>query len=498
MSGKATGKRSSSPPNRKKDTDDSAVAEKKPAFVAPPRPEGCRKSVLNFYGVLAASVLLFVFTAQLMKNPVEEGKFRKKDGTLMSIDDFDPVVLGPYPKCHKHNGEYEQVNNSTGKKEWVKIADAPSKGPFPVGHPENPEWKAKAEKDAAEDARATMFQWKGLQPSLHLLALAVVCVHVGSQHGVYLFTVKPDSEEGKGESQILQSEDAYWFPVMGSIFLFGLFIVYKYIGSDWIKFLVSCYVVFMCCFAFGANAGQFVDLVKEKTGKVLFKVPYFDLEVKPFDLVGVAIGAVMSVGYLMTKNWIINNVFGLSFCLMGLKTIGTSSFKTGAIMLIGLFFYDIFWVFGSTPVFGSNVMVTVAKGVEAPIKLMFPRNLDGCGNLQFSMLGLGDIVVPGIYIAFLAKWDAVLIGQKKAKSMVYLNVTMVSYALALVTTVGVMLIFNAAQPALLYIVPYVLLTSVALALVRGEFKDLWNWEIPSEDEKEKEGGKDKAEEKKDK
>ena len=30
---------------------------------------------------------------------------------------------------------------------------------------------------------------------------------------------------------------------------------------------------------------------------------------------------------------------------------------------------------------------------EAPIKLMFPRGQNGCGDLEFSMLGLGDIVV---------------------------------------------------------------------------------------------------------
>ena len=40
---------------------------------------------------------------------------------------------------------------------------------------------------------------------------------------------------------------------------------------------------------------------------------------------------------------------------------------TGALLLSGLFFYDVFWVFG-TP-----VMVTVAKSLDAPIKLVFPR-----------------------------------------------------------------------------------------------------------------------------
>lgn len=141
-------------------------------------------------------------------------------------------------------------------------------------------------------------------------------------------------------------------------------------------------------------------------------------------------------------------------------------------------------------------MVSVAMGVEAPIKLMFPRELGGCGILKHSMLGLGDIVVPGLFIAFLAKWDALKIGEKKATSFVYLNTVMYSYVLSLITTVSIMLFFNAAQPALLYIVPYVLITTAAVAVKRGEFKELWYFEIPDEDESEKGvGGEDKNEKK---
>ncbi len=56
----------------------------------------------------------------------------------------------------------------------------------------------------------------------------------------------------------------------------------------------------------------------------------------------------------------------------------------------GLFVYDVFWVFG------TDVMVTVAKGFEAPIKLLFPKALIEAGvKTEFSMVGLGDIVIPG-------------------------------------------------------------------------------------------------------
>ena len=47
--------------------------------------------------------------------------------------------------------------------------------------------------------------------------------------------------------------------------------------------------------------------------------------------------------------------------------------------------------------FGTNVMVTVAKSFEAPIKLVFPQDLleNGLGATNMAMLGLGDIVIPG-------------------------------------------------------------------------------------------------------
>lgn len=52
------------------------------------------------------------------------------------------------------------------------------------------------------------------------------------------------------------------------------------------------------------------------------------------------------------------------------------------------------WVFGSQAVFGGpGVMVTVATNLDAPIKVTFPRDLAAASG--FSLLGLGDIVLPG-------------------------------------------------------------------------------------------------------
>ena len=70
--------------------------------------------------------------------------------------------------------------------------------------------------------------------------------------------------------------------------------------------------------------------------------------------------------YYATKYWALNNVFGILFSITALRNINLASFKVGNLLLWILFFYDIFWVYG------TDVMVTVAKNLDIPIKLLFP------------------------------------------------------------------------------------------------------------------------------
>jgi minor histocompatibility antigen H13 len=102
--------------------------------------------------------------------------------------------------------------------------------------------------------------------------------------------------------------------------------------------------------------------------------------------------------YVYFKNWIYNNVLALLFCIQALQSMFIGNFKNGFTLLILLFFYDIFFVFG------TDVMLTVAKGINAPIKLMFPKDYSA-EKPQYSILGLGDIVIPGIFVSLCLRFD---------------------------------------------------------------------------------------------
>ncbi len=177
------------------------------------------------------------------------------------------------------------------------------------------------------------------------------------------------------------------------------------------------------------------------------------------------------------------------FCVHALQFIFLGNFKTGALLLTLLFFYDIFFVFG------TDVMLTVAKNVDAPIKLQFPRDPTATPP-QYSILGLGDIVIPGIFMSLCLRFDvlkhldvkrieALAEGEKKGSvengqlmnyviqtgikaPKTYFKAVIIGYLVAILTTIVIMIVFNHGQPALLYLVPGCLLAVFGTALVKGE------------------------------
>ena len=89
---------------------------------------------------------------------------------------------------------------------------------------------------------------------------------------------------------------------------------------------------------------------------------------------------------LQSQPALASNVLALSFAASSTSLLALDSFPTAATLFAGLLAYDVWWVFG-TP-----VMVDVARRLEAPVKIVLEK---GGKNKGYTMLGLGDIIVPG-------------------------------------------------------------------------------------------------------
>ncbi|KNG50036.1 signal peptide peptidase [Stemphylium lycopersici] len=260
-------------------------------------------------------------------------------------------------------------------------------------------------------------------------------------------------------------------------------------------------------------------------------------KVGPHDIVGLLVGlATVAYFNLIDKPWYLTNLLGFGFSYGALQLMSPTTFATGSLILGALFFYDIYFVF-FTP-----MMVTVAKSLDVPIKLMFPRPAaadDPSSAPSYAMLGLGDVVLPGIMIGLALRFDLYLFYLRRQKltpaalsgeeetiekpkyhslagrwsdhfwthsltgrplwvaakvetepeapftfPKTYFKAGLVGYILGLLATLGVMMVWNHAQPALLYLVPGVLGSVWLTALVRGEINLMWNYTEEIEDEEE--------------
>ena len=211
------------------------------------------------------------------------------------------------------------------------------------------------------------------------------------------------------------------------------------------------------------------------------------------------------------KPWYVSNLLGFALCYGSTQYMSPTTFWTGTLLLSALFFYDIYFVFF------TSMMITVATKLDVPIKLLFPRPQTPAevekGLTGLSMLGLGDIVIPGMMLALALRFDLYLhylgksktvngklqkaayipvtggwgerfwVGrsaaapdlQAKAFPKFYFKAGLVGYSLGMIVTLLVMHISNHGQPALLYLVPGVLGALWGTAAWKGDLDHMWNY-----------------------
>uniref|UniRef100_A0A8B9HLY3 PA domain-containing protein n=1 Tax=Astyanax mexicanus TaxID=7994 RepID=A0A8B9HLY3_ASTMX len=154
--------------------------------------------------------------------------------------------------------------------------------------------------------------------------------------------------------------------------------------------------------------------------------------------------------------WILQDLLGVAFCLNFMKTITLSNYKICVILLCLLLVYDVFFVF-ITPFFtpnGESIMVQVALG-------------PGAGGEKVNVCVCVFICALECYYIFLEIFNVCFMCN-------YLDLcACAAYCVGLVVTFVVMLLSKMGQPALLYLVPFTLITSAVVACSRKEFRQFW-------------------------
>eukprot|EP00357_Protocruzia_adherens_P023120 CAMPEP_0115013102 /NCGR_PEP_ID=MMETSP0216-20121206/25184_1 /TAXON_ID=223996 /ORGANISM="Protocruzia adherens, Strain Boccale" /LENGTH=375 /DNA_ID=CAMNT_0002382389 /DNA_START=100 /DNA_END=1227 /DNA_ORIENTATION=+ len=333
--------------------------------------------------------------------------------------------------------------------------------------------------------------------SIYVVLSAILIIDLGSFKSLKLLEVSKDKKKDE-DIETMTSKDAYMFPVFASAALFGLYVAIKFLGKEYLNLLLGAYFAFIGAIAIKhslyGSLKRMIPWAAENEKSFTYRVPVLMKEsttevYNAVDVTAYCISFTVGFYYFMTKHWLANNAIGVSLSVYGVESISLGNFSVGAILLGLLFFYDIFWVFG------TEVMVTVAKNIDIPIKLIYPRDLAAVPP-QFSMIGLGDIVIPGVFVALCLRYDAfrsiklkliqtVENGYSQFPKAFYYS-CLSGYFFGLVATMVAMLVFNAAQPALLYLVPGCLIRVFLCAAFKHDIKGAYEYQEQGEEEKKKE------------
>ncbi|CAF3576242.1 unnamed protein product [Adineta steineri] len=219
--------------------------------------------------------------------------------------------------------------------------------------------------------------------------------------------------------------------------------------------------------------------------------------------------------------WVLQDLLGAAICITVTSVYRLGNMRVITLILLGFFLYDIFFVFITpyipffqpsspkntstittttttttmSPYTVSNVQTVVGyrkvarnpsvmeqvalgigtNGEVVPLLFALPMfipesEIDPCMTIRKSMLGFGDVILPGILLTFCKIFDI----ASENRWPIYYVQSLVSYFIGLSLTHVALYVMNTAQPALLYLVPCILLSTIITGLCRGELKELFH------------------------
>jgi len=317
-----------------------------------------------------------------------------------------------------------------------------------------------------------------------------------------------DYEDNDAVALELSCQHAVWFIAAASLVLVVLF-------------YVDLYLAITVAFCGSAASSTATVVWRSPVAKILgpsrsHRVLFNSGEnlwgpVTMLDAITHALGASLALIWFCTKGWwayafVLQDLFGCCLCVMFLSVIRLPSLSVATGLLIMAFCYDVFFVFVSPLIFHESVMVKVATGTEPtedadmcakypnesacqttalPMLLLLPRLGDFDGG--YTMLGLGDIVLPGLLLSFACRFDYACVlpgsssgggsgggrGGSSHRWPAYWLLVCMGYAIGLAMANAAVFLMNMGQPALLYLVPCTLGPLTLKAHRDGTLHDLW-------------------------
>jgi presenilin-like A22 family membrane protease len=170
------------------------------------------------------------------------------------------------------------------------------------------------------------------------------------------------------------------------------------------------------------------------------------------------------------RSWLTIDIAAMAMAVGVLVQFRSVGLKFCVAVLCGIMLYDV------VAVFGTKMMLDVAgqvtkPGHELPILFILPSSF-GLGATKAAILGLGDVVLPGVIV---------MVGFREAKRLGARSLAIgpvVGYVLGMIATVAVLLLTKAGQPATIYLVPGVIGGLLIPAWAKGLLREVFATPVP--------------------
>eukprot|EP00667_Euglena_gracilis_P004680 EG_transcript_4707 len=315
-------------------------------------------------------------------------------------------------------------------------------------------------------------------------------------------------QHGPEEPVVMTVETAMGYLLVATVGLVGLFLLVQQSARVVVFVMIGVFSIATLNVVTSLGTYPVVHRLAPQLDRQMVTVPLLGQSTVAW-LVGFAITLAAVVYWIVTRHgpyaWIFQDTFAVFVCCQFVQALRMNSIKVSYALLVSFMLYDIFMVFLSPLIFKSSVMVTVAQAGSGsisisktnpfhceripdermPMLFMLPRfGSEG----EYAMLGLGDVLLPGLLLSFMLRYDTLARAKDATggccglcylcRRYPYWTVGVVGYVVGLLlaflaNTLGFTIFDVKGQPALLYLVPCTLIPLTLLALVRGEFMVMW-------------------------
>ena len=314
-------------------------------------------------------------------------------------------------------------------------------------------------------------KWKNILSCCCIMLIAFLYVYLSTFMKLNFKFVKEVQEA---------SSDIKWYhicysAIFGSILLVSIYLFKKYIliilniliGLE--SWLCTYYAILFFVLLIGKKHFSFIKHkeLSHKKYRLLFDMTLYEI-------ISAIISGFLIMFYFITRHWILNDIICFCLAFTSLSFIILKSYMLCFVCLFLFFIYDTFWVFYSKKIFKENVMVVAATSIQIPIKIEFPILFSNNPIKNCMLLGLGDILLPGVVIKYCRRFD--LLRQKKEpniKGMSFYTFNLILYFVSVALAMSMMFIFDHGQPVLFYISPIFIICLMGKAYRNNCLADFW-------------------------